>query len=56
MREAVAASEVRRPEERVRELERLLGRKRSRPSKRLWILHCKKTTLLSRSQLAEDTP
>jgi transposase len=39
--DVVVASEVRRLEERVRELERLLGRKttESRSSKRLCILH-----------------
>jgi transposase len=57
--DVVAASEVRRLEERVRELERLLGRKTMEVEmlkEALDLARLKKPTLLSRSQLAEDTP
>ena len=57
--DVVAASEVRRLEERVRELERLLGRKTMEVEilkEALDLARVKKPTLLSRSQLAEDTP
>ncbi|MGY3238445.1 transposase [Bradyrhizobium sp. USDA 4472] len=55
----VAASEVRRPEERVRDLERLLGRKTMEIEilkEALDLARVKKTTLLSRPQAPEDTP
>ena len=48
----VAASEVRRLEERVRELERLLGRK----TMEVDLARTKKPMLLSRSPLPGDTP
>ena len=57
--DVVAASEVRRLEERVRELERLLGRKTMEVEifkEALDLARVKKPTLLSRSQIAEDTP
>ena len=57
--DVVAASEVRRLEERVRELERLLGRKTMEVEilkQALDLARVKKPTLLSRSQLPEDTP
>jgi len=58
--EVVAASEVRRLEERVRELERLLGRKtmevESCPRKRSIWRGQKKTMLLSCSPLPGDIP
>ena len=57
--DVVAASEVRRLEERVQELERLLGRKTMEVEilkEALDLARVKKPTLLSRSQLAEDTP
>ena len=50
--EVVAASEVRRLEERVRELERLLGRK----TMEVDLARTKKPMLLSRSPLPGDTP
>ena len=56
--DVVAASEVRRLEERVRELERLLGRKTMEVEilkEALDLARAKKPTLLSRSQLPEDT-
>ena len=56
--DVVAASEVRRLEERVRELERLLGRKTMEVEilkEALDLARVKKPTLLSRSQLPEDT-
>ena len=55
----VAASEVRRLEERVRELECLLGRKTvvvEILKEDLDLARAKKPTLLSRSQFLEDTP
>ena len=55
--DVVAASEVRRLEERVRELERLLGRKTMEVEilkEALDLARVKKPTLLSRSQLPED--
>ena len=57
--DVVAASEVRRLEERVRELERLLGRKNHGgrdPQRGSGSCTGKKPTLLSRSQFPEDTP
>jgi len=57
--DVVAASEVRRLEERVRDLERLLGRKTMEVAilkEALDLARVKKPTLLSRSQGAEDTP
>ena len=57
--EVVAASEVRRLEERVRELERLLGRKTMEVElfkEALDLARTKKPMLLSRSPLAGDTP
>ena len=57
--DVVAASEVRRLEERVRELERLLGRKTMEVEifkEALDLARVKKPTLLSRSQLPEDIP
>jgi transposase len=56
--DVVAASEVRRLEERVRELERLLGRKTMEVEilkEALDFARVKKPTLLSRSQPLEDT-
>ena len=55
----VATSEVRRLEERVRELERLLGRKTMEVEilkEALDLARAKKPTLLSRSQFPEDIP
>ena len=55
----VAASEVRRLEERVRELERLLGRKTMEVEilkEALDLARAKKPTVLSRSQFPEDIP
>jgi transposase len=55
----VAASEVRRLEERVRDLERMLGRKTLEVEilkEALDLARVKKQTLLSRSQAPEDTP
>lgn len=55
----VAASEVRRLEERVRDLERLLGRKTMEIEilkEALDLARVKKPTLLSRSQAPEDAP
>jgi len=55
----IAASEVRRLEQRVRELERLLGRKTMEIEilkEALDLARVKKPTLLSRSQFPEDTP
>jgi pimeloyl-ACP methyl ester carboxylesterase len=55
----IAASEVRRLEQRVRELEGLLGRKTMEVEslkEALDLARVKKPTLLSRSQLPEDTP
>ena len=57
--EVVAASEVRRLEERVRELERLLGRKTIEVEllkEALDLARAKKPMLLSRSPLPGDTP
>ena len=57
--DVVAASEVRRLEQRVRELERLLGRKTMEIEilkEALDLARVKKPTLLSRSQFPEDTP
>jgi transposase len=57
--DVVAASEVRRLEERIRELERLLGRKTMEVEilkEALNLARVKKPALLSRSQLPEDTP
>jgi transposase len=57
--DVVAASEVRRLEERVRDLERLLGRKTMEVEilkEALDLARVKKPTLLSRSQRPEDTP
>ena len=57
--DVVAASEVRRLEERVRELERLLGRKTMEVEilkEALDLARVKKPTLLSRSQAPEDIP
>ena len=57
--EVVAASELRRLEERVRELERLLGRKTMEVEilkEALDLARAKKPTLLSRSQAPEDAP
>ena len=57
--EVVAASEVRRLEERVRELERLLGRKTMEVEllkEALDLARAKKPMLLSRSPLPGDTP
>jgi transposase len=57
--DVVAASEVRRLEERVRELERLLGRKTMEVEilkEVLDLARVKKPTLLSRSQAPEDIP
>ena len=57
--DVVAASEVRRLEERVRELERLLGRKTMEVEilkEALDLARLKKPTLLSRSHAPEDTP
>jgi transposase len=57
--EVVAASEVRRLEERVRELERLLGRKTMEVEilkEALELARVKKPILLSRSPLPGDTP
>jgi transposase-like protein len=57
--EVVAASEVRRLEERVRELERLLGRKTMEVEilkEALELARAKKPILLSRSPLPGDTP
>jgi transposase len=57
--DVVAASEVRRLEERVRDLERLLGRKTMEVEilkEALEFARVKKTSLLSRSQAPEDTP
>ena len=54
----IGASEVRRLEQRVRELERLLGRKTMEIEilkEALDLARVKKPTLLSRSQLPEDT-
>ena len=56
--DVVAASEVHRLEARVRELERLLGRKTMEVEilkEALDLARVKKPTLLSRSQLPEDT-
>ncbi len=56
--EVVAASEVRRLEERVRELERLLGRKTLEVEilkEALDLARAKKPTLLSRSRLADGS-
>ena len=57
--DVVAASEVRRLEERVRDLERLLGRKTMEVAilkEAIDLAQFKKPILLSRSQGAEDTP
>ena len=57
--DVVAASEVRRLQERVRELERLLGRKTMELEilkEALDLARVKKPTLLSRSQFPEDIP
>jgi len=57
--EVVAASEVRRLEERVRELERLLGRKTMEVEllkEALDLARAKKPMLLSRSPLPGNTP
>ena len=57
--DVVAASEVRRLEERVRELERLLGRKTMEVEilkEALDLARAKKPTLLSRSPRAGDSP
>jgi predicted RNase H-like nuclease (RuvC/YqgF family) len=57
--EVVAAYEVRRLEERVRELERLLGRKTMEVEilkEALELTRAKKLLLLSRSPLPGDTP
>jgi transposase len=57
--DVVAASEVRRLEERVRELERLLGRKTMEVEilkEALELTRAKKPMLLSRSPLPGDTP
>ena len=57
--DVVPASETRRLEERVRELERLLGRKTMEVEilkEALELARVKKPTLLSRSPLPEDTP
>lgn len=57
--EVVAASEVRRLEERVRELERLLGRKTMEVEilkEALDLARAKKPTLLSRSSANGDSP
>jgi transposase len=57
--DVVAASEVRRLEERVRDLERMLGRKTLEVEilkEALDLARVKKQTLLSRSQAPEDTP
>ena len=57
--EVVAASEVRRLEERVRELERLLGRKTMEAEllkEALDLARAEKPMLLSRSPLPGDTP
>ena len=57
--QVVAASEVRRLEERVRELERLLGRKTMEVEllkEALDLARTKKPMLLSRSPLPGDTP
>ena len=57
--EVVAASEVRRLEERVRDLERLLGRKTMEVEilkEALELARAKKPILLSRSPLPGDTP
>jgi transposase len=57
--DVIAASEGRRLEERVRELGRSLGRKSMEveiPKEALDLARIKKPTLLSRSQLPEDTP
>src|SRR6516164_2852496 len=57
--EVVAASEVRRREERVRELERLLGRKTMEVEilkEALDLARAKKPTLLSRSPVPGDIP
>jgi transposase len=55
----IGASEVRRLEQRVRELERLLGRKTMEIEilkEALDLARVKKPTLLLRSQFPEDTP
>ena len=57
--DVLSASEARRLEERIRELERLLGRKTMEVEilkEALDLARVKKPTLLSRSQLPEDTP
>lgn len=57
--DVVAASEVRRLKERVRDLERMLGRKTLEVEilkEALDLARVKKPTLLSRSQAPEDTP
>ena len=57
--DVVAASEVRRLEERVRDLERMLGRKTLEVEilkEALDLARVKKPTLLSRSHAPEDTP
>src|SRR4029078_6764877 len=57
--DVVAASEVRRLEQRVRDLERMLGRKTLEVEilkEALDLARVKKPTLLSRSQAPEDTP
>ena len=57
--EVVAVSEVRRLEERVRELERLLGRKTMEVEilkEALELARAKKPILLSRSPLPGDSP
>ncbi|MBP1097531.1 transposase [Bradyrhizobium japonicum] len=57
--DVVAASEVRRLEERVRDLERMLGRKTMEVeilNEALDLARVKKPTLLPRSQAPEDTP
>src|SRR6201997_3724141 len=57
--DVVAASEVRRLEERIRELERLLGRKTMEVEllkEALDLARAKKPTLLSRSLVPEDIP
>ena len=57
--DVVAASEVRRLEERIRELERLLGRKTMEVEllkEALDLARAKKPTLLSRSLVPGDTP
>ena len=54
--DVVAASGVQRLEERVRDLERMLGREVEILKEALDLARVKKPTLLSRSQAPEDTP